>query len=83
MGYLGSKDEAITLMEMRLQNQVTDYIKLAQGEANKGNADLMEVYGDVARFCLQQLEKVNEIKSQGTHEIHYPHIEAIFNNQRT
>lgn len=82
MGYLGSKEEAYILLEMRLQNTVSNHVHLAQGEADKGNADLMEVYGDVARFCLQQLEKVQALKKQDTYEIHFPHIEAIYGNQR-
>lgn len=82
MGYLGSKEEAYILLEMRLQNTVSNHVYLAQGEADKGNADLMEVYGDVARFCLQQLEKVQALKKQDTYKIHFPHIEAIYGNQR-
>lgn len=82
MTYQGSKDEAYTLLEMRLQSTVSSQIQLAQNEANKGNADLMEIYGDVARFCLQQLEKVEAIKKADMHEIHFPHIEAIYENQR-
>jgi hypothetical protein len=81
MDYLGSKDEAYTLLEIRLQASITNQLLLARVEENKGNSDIKEIYTDIARFCLEQLEKVQEMKKHDNYKIYYPHAAAIYGNE--
>jgi hypothetical protein len=82
MSYIGSKEEGWLLLERRLQDNIRGYASLANAEANKGHEDLMSVYAEVAQFCLQQLEKVQEAKKADNYEVHFPHIDAVFNKDR-
>lgn len=78
MSYIGSKDEAWLLIERRLQETAAGHSQLACAEAQKGHNDLMEVYAAVALCCLEQLEKVKEMKKVDNYHVHYPHIDAVY-----